>query len=67
MKRNISQADKMIRLLIAVLCAVAVIFELIPEPYNFIGFGISLVLLLTATLNFCPIYQILGINTYKTE
>lgn len=57
----------MIRLLIAVLCAVAVIFELIPEPYNFIGFGISLVLLLTATLNFCPIYQILGINTYKTE
>jgi uncharacterized membrane protein len=67
MKKNVGKKDKMIRLLAATLIAVAVILELIPEPFNYVGFGISLILLLTSTLNFCPLYTLLGKNTCEIE
>lgn len=67
MTKNMGKTDKMIRLLAAVLLAVAVILELIPEPYNFIGFGISLILLLTSTFNFCPLYKVLGKSTCEID
>jgi len=67
MKKNVGKKDKMIRLLVATLIAVAVIFELIPEPLNYVGFAISLILLLTSTLNFCPLYALLGKNTCERE
>jgi uncharacterized membrane protein len=67
MKKNVGKKDKMIRLLAATLIAVAVILNLIPEPFNYVGFGISLVLLLTSTLNFCPLYTLLGKNTCERE
>ena len=67
MKKNVGKKDKMIRLFVATLIAVAVIFEIIPEPYNYVGFAISLILLLTSTLNFCPIYRLLGKSTCEIE
>lgn len=67
MTKNVGKTDKMIRLLAAVLLAMAVIFELIPEPYNYVGFGVSLILLLTSTFNFCPLYMLLGKNTCEKE
>jgi uncharacterized membrane protein len=67
MKKNIGKTDKMIRLLVAVILAVVVIIDIIPKPYSYVAFGLSLILLLTSTLNFCPIYGLLGKSTCETK
>lgn len=67
MKKNIGKTDKMIRLLAAVILAVVVIMEIIPAPFNYVAFGLSAILLLTSTLNFCPIYGLLGKSTCETK
>ena len=61
------KTDKMIRLIIAVVLAVIVIIEIVPIPYNYVAFAVSLVLLLTSTLNFCPLYALLGKSTCKIK
>jgi uncharacterized membrane protein len=67
MNANVGKTDKMIRLLVAILISMAVIFDLLPEPYNYVGLGVALILLLTSIFNFCPLYMLLGKNTCERE
>ncbi len=60
MKSNISQADKIIRITVAVSLGIVSIFT------SQIWFGIvGLIILITALINFCPIYTIFGYSTRK--
>jgi hypothetical protein len=65
MKKNVGSADKIIRILLAVLFAV-LIFTNIVSGWLAIVLGIlGLVFLLTALMNFCPIWLALKISTTK--
>ena len=65
MNTNVSPVDRLIRLLLA-----AVLFYLGFFLYGGTGLGISLVvmgsiMLITALVGFCGLYQLLGIRTNK--
>jgi Inner membrane protein YgaP-like, transmembrane domain len=65
MKKNVGSTDKIIRILLAVLFAIF-IFTNVVTGWLAIVLGIlAVVFLLTALLNFCPIWFGLKINTTK--
>jgi len=57
MKANVGKADKVIRIILgAVVIAAGVIYQ------SWLGI-IGIVPILTALINFCPLYSVLGVNT----
>jgi len=65
MTKNVGSADKVVRILLAVLLALLIITNAV-SGWLAIVLGIfAVVFLLTALLNFCPIWFGLKINTIK--
>lgn len=67
MIRNIGKTDKIIRLSIASIILILYILKLIPDTVAIILGVVSLILVLTSTIHFCPIYALFKINTNKKE
>jgi hypothetical protein len=65
MKKNVGSADKIVRILLAILFAV-LIFTNAVSGWLVIVLGIlAVVFLLTALVNFCPIWFALKVSTTK--
>lgn len=56
-------ADKGIRVLIALVIALLYYNDTISGTLAYVLMGISIVLLVTSLINFCPLYKLLRINT----
>ncbi|HCE54593.1 MAG TPA: DUF2892 domain-containing protein [Lutibacter sp.] len=67
MKKNMGSADKLIRVLIAVVIAVLYYLGKIEGTLALVLLAFSLIFLLTSLFSFCPLYVIFGINTCKKE
>lgn len=67
MKKNVGNADKAIRVLIAVVIAALYLYDVISGTTAYILMGAAIILLITSLINFCPLYRILGINTCKIK
>ncbi len=63
MKANMGGADRIIRILIAVVAAVLYFTGIISETVGIVAMVIAGIFLLTSLISFCPLYTILGINT----
>lgn len=67
MKKNIGSADKIIRLLLAALFILLFIFNVVGGIFGYILLALAVILILTSLVNYCPIWAIFGIKTYKTK
>jgi uncharacterized membrane protein YtjA (UPF0391 family) len=66
MKSNMGSADKIVRVLLALLAAVLYFTGITSGTLGIALMVIGTVLLITSFLNFCPLYTIFGISTrYK--
>lgn len=65
MKKNMSTADRIIRVLIAILIAVLYFTHQISGTLAIILLIIAGAFIVTSLINFCPLYTILGISTRK--
>lgn len=65
MKKNMGGADRMIRIIIAIVVAVLYYMEIISGTLGTVLIIAAAVFLLTSLINFCPLYTVLGINTGK--
>jgi len=65
MKKNMGGADRMIRIVIAIVVAVLYFTGTVTGTLGMILLVLAGVFLLTSFINFCPLYTILGINTGK--
>jgi hypothetical protein len=63
MKKNLGNADKMIRMVIAAVAALLFFTNVVTGTLGIIVLVAGGVLLATSLINFCPLYAILGINT----
>ncbi len=63
MKQNMGVADRIIRLLAAIILIELAVSHTIFSFGNVATWIIALTLLLTAAIGFCPIYAIFGIRT----
>ncbi|MEO9210247.1 MAG: DUF2892 domain-containing protein [Ginsengibacter sp.] len=65
MKANIGTIDKTVRILLAALVLGLFITHVISGTLAIILFIVAAVLLITAFINFCPIWHFMGISTKK--
>lgn len=63
MKKNMGNADSIIRLLIAAVIAVLYFTNILTGTVGIVLLVLAGVLVLTSLVGFCPIYALLGTNT----
>jgi hypothetical protein len=67
MKTNMGNADKIIRIAIAVLVAVLYFTEIISGTLGIVLLVLAGVFVLTSLIGFCPLYLPFGISTGKKK
>ena len=67
MKKNMGGADRIIRIIIALVIAVLYFTETISGTLGIVLLVLGAVFLLSSFINFCPLYTVLGINTGKKD
>jgi hypothetical protein len=65
MKSNVSTADRITRIIIAVAIVAMYFLDVISGTAGIVLLIIAAVLALTALINFCPLYFLLGLRTNK--
>lgn len=63
MKKNMGNADRIIRLLIAAAIAVLYFTHIVTGTVGIVLLVLAAVFVLTSLVSFCPIYAVLGMNT----
>jgi hypothetical protein len=67
MKKNIGSIDKVIRILIAAVVVVLYFTKVISGTLGIVLLIVAGIIALTAIIDFCPIWAVLGINTKKKK
>lgn len=67
MKKNMGSADRIARILIAVLFAVLYFTNVVTGTFGIILLVLGGVFVLTSLVSFCPLYLPFGINTCKKK
>jgi hypothetical protein len=65
MKRNMSNIDRIVRILFAVIVAALYFGNVISGTLALVLAVVGGILLLTGLVNFCPLYAVFGISTCK--
>jgi hypothetical protein len=65
MKKNLGSADKIVRLLLAVVFAVLYFTGTVTGTLGIVLLVVGAIFLITPLINFCPLYKVLGISTNK--
>lgn len=63
MKKNMGNADRIVRFLVAALVAVLYFTNVITGTLGIVLLVAAAVFVLTSLVSFCPLYTLLGINT----
>ena len=67
MKKNMGTADKVIRILVAIVIAILFFTNVISGTLGIVLLVLAAIFLLTSIVSFCPLYLPFGINTGKKE
>ncbi len=65
MKRNMSNIDRIVRLVIAALFAFLYFGGVLPGTLGLVLFILGIVFVLTSIISFCPIYALFKLSTYR--
>lgn len=63
MKKNMGNADRIIRILLAVVFAVLYFTNIITGTFGIVLLVLAGVFVLTSLVSFCPLYTLVGLNT----
>ena len=67
MKRNMSLADRVFRVLLVTVAVVLLATHIIPATAGWIVFASSAIFLATSLIGYCPIYGLAGLTTRKKD
>lgn len=67
MKSNVGSIDKVIRILLAIGASILYSTGVVSGALGYVVLGVGAILLLTALVNFCPLYRLVGASTCKTK
>jgi len=63
MKKNMGIADKVIRILIAIIIALLFYFKVVTGTFGIVLLVFAGIFVLTSFISFCPLYTIFGFST----
>lgn len=67
MKKNMGSADKIVRIILAVVFAVLYFTDVVTGVWGYILLALAVIFLVTSLVSFCPLYLPFKINTGKKE
>lgn len=67
MKKNMGNADRVIRTIIALIAAYLYFGGIVTGTWGIVLVVVAAVFLLTSLVSFCPLYAIVGLKTCATE
>jgi hypothetical protein len=67
MIKNVGQTDKIIRIVLGIVLIALDFFEVVQGMLSWVLGIVGIVLIITAFLNFCPLYKIIGQSTCPVE
>lgn len=67
MKKNMGNADRIVRLLIAVIVVILYTQGIIEGTLAYVLLALSAIFVLTSLVSFCPLYTLVGLNTCKMK
>ena len=67
MKKNMGSADKTLRIILAIVFAVLIYFDVITGAAAWVLGILAVVFLLTSLMGFCPLYVPIKLNTGKKK
>lgn len=65
MNKNVGSTDRIVRIVIAAIIIGLYFMDQLPAPWHIVGLVVAGIMLLTSTINFCPLYWPFGIKTNK--
>ena len=63
MKKNMGNADKIIRLIVAVVIAIMFYMNIISGTLGIVLLFLALIFMITSFISFCPLYVLFGFKT----
>lgn len=66
MNRNVGNTDKIIRLVLGIALVAFGFLGLGASGLGLVAIVIGAVLIVTGAINFCPLFKVLGISSFKT-
>jgi hypothetical protein len=67
MKKNMGNADKMVRIIIAAIVAILFFTNVITGTLGIVLLALAGIFVLTSLISFCPLYAPFGISTCKRK
>lgn len=67
MEKNLGHIDRKIRIVLAIVLTFLFFTKIIAGPLAILGLLIAAQFVITGFISFCPVYDLLGINTAKRQ
>lgn len=67
MKKNVGNGDRFLRILIGIIALLLVIGGVVEGTLMWVFLVVGVMMVLTSSLQFCPLYTLLGISTCKVK
>lgn len=67
MKSNIGNLDRILRWVLALLVAILILTDSVKGVWLYSAGIICVILLLTASMKYCPLYQLIGFSTCSVK
>jgi hypothetical protein len=67
MKKNVGSIDQIVRYLLAALFIILFLFNVVSGFFGYILLALAVVFIVTALLNFCPIWWMINVRTNKSK
>jgi len=67
MKKNMGTSDRRIRVLVALIAALLIYFEVVQGTFSHILMVVAAVFVLTSIVSFCPLYALVGLQTCEVD
>lgn len=67
MKKNVGNGDRFLRIMIGIIALILVMGNVVEGLWMWVALIVGILMVLTSSIQFCPLYTILGMNTCKVK
>jgi len=67
MKKNIGNGDRFLRIMIGIIALILVMGNVVEGTWMWVALAVGLLMVLTSSIQFCPVYSLFGVNTCKVK
>ena len=67
MKKNVGSIDKVVRFIVAAVAIWAAYTHQVASPWDYVLYGVAVLMVVTALASTCPLWLVTGIKTLKSK